>query len=58
MAKVIKLSPVIQAPQLTALFVGDDIWQQEQCHTSFVTVALAEFRFHHLGEHFYGTKLL
>jgi hypothetical protein len=32
-AKVIKRGPVIQALQLTALFVGGAIWQQKQPHT-------------------------
>jgi hypothetical protein len=44
MAKSIGWSPVIQALQLTALFVGGSIWQQKQPytpHTSFVSVWLS-----------------
>jgi hypothetical protein len=40
MAKAIGRSPVIQALQLTALFVGGAIWQQKQSHTSFMRVWL------------------
>jgi hypothetical protein len=58
MAKAIGRSPVLQALQLTALFVGDAIWQQKQSHNLCECVALAEFRYCHLGKHFYGTKRL
>jgi hypothetical protein len=58
LVKAIKWSPVIKALQLTVLFVGNVIQQQNQPHTSSVSVALAEFRCSHLGKHFYGTKRL
>jgi hypothetical protein len=38
--KTIKLSPVIQALQLVALFMGRATWQQKQPHTAFVIVLL------------------
>jgi hypothetical protein len=59
-AKTTTCSPAIQALHLTALFVGDTIWQYKQQRTFFVSVcvALAEFRFCCLGKHFYGTKHL
>jgi hypothetical protein len=38
--KVIKISPLMQSSQMTALFMGGVIWQQEQPHTSFVSVWL------------------
>jgi hypothetical protein len=40
MEKVIKMSPVIQALLLTALFVGGAIWRQKQPHTSIVSAWL------------------
>jgi hypothetical protein len=58
MAKAIGRSPVIQALKLTALFVEVAVWQQKQSHNLCECVALAEFRFRHLGKHFYGTKRL
>jgi hypothetical protein len=53
--EAIKRSPVLQALQLTALFV-------ERCHSATETashilsesMALAEFRFRQLGRHSYG----
>jgi hypothetical protein len=59
-AKTMTCSPAIRALHLTAVFVGDTIWQPKQRHTFFVSVcvALAEFRFRCLGKHFYGTKRL
>jgi hypothetical protein len=58
MTKANKRSPVIQALQLTALFMGVAIWQQKPPHMYCERVALAEFRFCHLGKHFYGSKRL
>jgi hypothetical protein len=56
MVKAIKRSPIIQALQLSALFMGGATWQQKQTHISFVSVALAEIKFRCLGKCFYGTK--
>jgi hypothetical protein len=40
MAEAMNRSPVLQALQLTGLFVGGTIWQQKQPHISFVSVWL------------------
>jgi hypothetical protein len=50
MAKAIGRSPVIQALQLTALFVGGAILQQKQSHNLCECVALDEFKCHHPGK--------
>jgi hypothetical protein len=56
-SKTIKRSPVIQALQLTALFVGGAIQQQKQPHASSVGVALAEFRFRNLVNSFMEPRI-
>jgi hypothetical protein len=54
MAKAIKLSPVIQVLQLTA-YLLEVPYDNRNSLTQPLSVALAEFRFCHLGKHFHGT---
>jgi hypothetical protein len=60
MAKVIKRCPVIKALQLTAILVrgASHMTTETASHILYECMALAEFRFCHLGKHFYGTKQL